>query len=63
MSHKDISKRESMNITSNYMIIYFLNCLLKAATSLRVSSSWQRQAAVNYDVSPKCPGGKCPGGK
>ena len=53
MSHKDISKRESTNIISNYIIIYYLNCLLKAETSLRVSSSWQRQAAVNFDVSPK----------
>ena len=53
MSHKDISKWESMNIISNYMIINYLNCLLKAVTSLRVSSNWQRQAAANFDVSPK----------
>ena len=32
-----------MAIISNYMIIYYLNCLLKAATSLRVSSGLQRQ--------------------
>ena len=52
MSLKDISKREDMNIISNYMKIHYLNRLLKAATSLRVSSSWKRQAAANFDVSP-----------
>ena len=42
-----------MDIISNYIIINYLNCLLKAATSLRVSSGWQWQAAANFDVSPK----------
>ena len=41
-----------MDIISNYIIINYLNCLLEAATSLRVSSGWQRQAAANLDVSP-----------
>ena len=41
-----------MDIISNYIKINHLNCMLKAATSLRVSRSWQRQAAVNFDVSP-----------
>ena len=44
------SIREIMGIISNYMIINYLNCLLKAATPLKVSSG--RQAAVNFDVSP-----------
>ena len=39
-------------MTSNYMIINYLNCLQKAATLLTVSSGRQRQAAVNFDVSP-----------
>ena len=44
-----------MDIISNYMKINYLNCMLKAAISLRISSSWQRQAAANFDVSPnKC---------
>ena len=42
-----------MDITSNYMIINYLNCLLKAAASLRISSGRQRQAAASFDVSPK----------
>ena len=37
-----------MDTISNYMIINYLNCLLKAATSLRFSSSRQRQAAANF---------------
>ena len=41
-----------MDIISNYMIATYLNCLLKAATPLRVSSSRQWQAAANFDVSP-----------
>ena len=41
-----------MDIISNYMIISHFGCLLKAATPLRVSSGRQRQAAVNFDVSP-----------
>ena len=41
-----------MAIISNYMVIYYLNCLLKAVTSLRVSSGLQWQAAANFDVSP-----------
>ena len=41
-----------MDIVSNYMILNYLNCLLKAATSLRVSNSRQWQAATNFDVSP-----------
>ena len=41
-----------MDIISNYMKINYLNCLLKAAKSLIVSSSQQWQAAVNFDVSP-----------
>ena len=48
-----ISIQESVNIVNNYMIIDYLNCLLKAATSLRVSSGGQWQAAVNFNVSPK----------
>ena len=42
-----------MAIISNYMVIHYLNCLLKAARSLRVSTGLQREAAVNFDVSPK----------
>ena len=42
-----------MDIICNYMIINYLNCLLKAASSLRVSSSRQWQAVTNFDVSPK----------
>ena len=44
---------ESVDIISNYMISNYLNCLLKAATSLRVSSGRQWQAAANFDASPK----------
>ena len=40
-------------MTSNYMIINYLNCLQKAATPLTVSSGRQRQAAVKFDVTPK----------
>ena len=40
-----------MDIISYYMMIDYLNCLLKAATSLRVSSSQQRQDAGNFGVS------------
>ena len=39
-------------MTSNYMIINYLNCLQKAATPLTVSSGRQRQAAANFDVTP-----------
>ena len=42
-------------MTSNYMIINYLNCLQKAATPLTVSSGRQRQAAANSDVSPDRP--------
>ena len=42
-----------MGMISNYMIINYLNCLLKAATPLTVSSGRQRQAAANFDVSSK----------
>ena len=41
-----------MDIITNYIMINYLDCLLKAVTSLRVSSGWQRQAAANFDVSP-----------
>ena len=41
-----------MDIISNYMIIGYLNCLLQAVTSLRVSSGQHQQAAANFDVSP-----------
>ena len=41
-----------MVLISNYMVINYLNCLLKAVTSLRVSSGRQRQAAANFDISP-----------
>ena len=44
-----------MDIISNYMIINYLNCLLNAAKPLRVISARQRQAAANFDVSPKEP--------
>ena len=37
---------------SNYMIINYLDCQLKAATPLKVSSGRQRKAAANFDVSP-----------
>ena len=37
MSHKDISKWESMNIISNYMIINYLNCLLKGDVKIHRS--------------------------
>ena len=52
MSHKAYQCGESMDMISNYMITNYMNCLLKAATPLRVSSRWQWQAAVNFDVSP-----------
>ena len=41
-----------MDMISNNMLINHFNCLLKAATSLRVSSSRQWQAAANFDVVP-----------
>ena len=41
-----------MDIISYYMIINYLNYLLKAATPLRVISGRQRQAATNFDISP-----------
>ena len=41
-----------MDIISNCMINNYLNCLLNAATSMRVSSGHQRQAGANCDVSP-----------
>ena len=41
-----------MDIISNCMIISYLNCLVKAATSLRVSSGRQQQAVANFDVPP-----------
>ena len=44
-----------MDIISYYMIINHLNCLLKAVTSLRVSSGRQWQAAAYFDVSPYNP--------
>ena len=47
-----------MVIISNHMIINYLNCLQKAAASLRVSSSRQQQAAENFDVSPNKEGSK-----
>ena len=34
------------------MIVNYLNCLLKAATSLKVSSGRQWQAAANFEVYP-----------
>ena len=40
---------------SNYMIINYLNGQLKAVTPLKVSSGRQRQAAVNFDISPYNP--------
>ena len=52
-----------MDIISYYMTIYYLNCLLKAATSLKVSNDQQWQAAANFDVSPNGRGdniGICP---
>ena len=41
-----------MGMISNFMIINYLNCLEKAATPLTVSSSRQRKAVANFDVSP-----------
>ena len=40
-----------MDMISNNMTLSYLNCLLKAATSLIVSSGRQWQAAANVDVS------------
>ena len=40
-------------MTSNFMIINYLNCLQKAATPLTDSSGRQRQAATNFDIFPK----------
>ena len=44
-----------MDIIIDYIIIDYLNSLLKAAISLRVTSGWQQQAAANFDVSPFFP--------